>query len=281
MCLVVWLKICLEPKTGICRCKTRLDGKVALVTGGNSGIGLETARDLAKRGARVIIASRNAAKSEQAVTDIIATTGNKNVEYRCLNLCKFSSVRDFADDFNKTVDRLDILVNNAGCADLEPSLTVTEQNLTDRVRYILRSDIFGNAELKRLRREAVPSSDENAMAENAAPVIAQQPAYMDAVVDIPVVVDSDDDGTVSHELEKMRSILEEAMSETRRLSALGSLAGGAAGIAKAVNDSKAAQKSLQESERRNRMMEAVALGKGLYIKPHKQGAGLYLNPSKN
>ncbi|CAG5058213.1 unnamed protein product [Parnassius apollo] len=65
------------------------------------------------------------------------------------------------------------------------------------------------------------------------------------------------------------------------LSALGSLAGGAAGIAKAVNDSKAAQKSLQESERHNRMMEAVALGKGLYIKPHKQGAGLYLNPSKN
>lgn len=65
------------------------------------------------------------------------------------------------------------------------------------------------------------------------------------------------------------------------LSALGSLAGGAAGIAKAVNDSKAAQKSLQESERHNRMMEAVALGKGLYIRPHKRGTGLYLNPSKN
>lgn len=65
------------------------------------------------------------------------------------------------------------------------------------------------------------------------------------------------------------------------LSALGSLAGGAAGIAKAVNDSKAAQKSLQESERHNKMMEAVALGKGLYIKSHKKGAGLYLNPSKN
>lgn len=65
------------------------------------------------------------------------------------------------------------------------------------------------------------------------------------------------------------------------LSALGSLAGGAAGIAKAVNDSKAAQKRLQEAERHNRMMEAFALGKGLYIKPHKKGTGLYLNPSKN
>lgn len=65
------------------------------------------------------------------------------------------------------------------------------------------------------------------------------------------------------------------------LSALGSLAGGAAGIAKAVNDYKVAQKNLQESIRHNKAMEAVALGKGMYIKPHKRGAGLYLNPSKN
>lgn len=65
------------------------------------------------------------------------------------------------------------------------------------------------------------------------------------------------------------------------LSALGSLAGGAAGIAKAVNDYKIAQKNLQESERHNKMMESVALGKGLYLKAHKKGAGLYLNPSKN
>lgn len=65
------------------------------------------------------------------------------------------------------------------------------------------------------------------------------------------------------------------------LSALGALAGGAAGIAKAVNDSKTAQKNLQENQRHNRMMEAVALGKGLFINPHKNGLGLYLKSSKN
>lgn len=65
------------------------------------------------------------------------------------------------------------------------------------------------------------------------------------------------------------------------LSALGSLAGGAAGITKAVNDYKVAQKSLQEAERHNKMMESIALGKGLYIKSHKKGAGLYLNLQKN
>lgn len=60
------------------------------------------------------------------------------------------------------------------------------------------------------------------------------------------------------------------------LSALGSLAGGAAGIAKAVTDYKSAQKNLLESERHNKMMESIALGKGLYIKPYKKGNGLYL-----
>ncbi|CAG4935878.1 unnamed protein product [Parnassius apollo] len=102
-------------------------------------------------------------------------------------------------------------------AELEPSLSVTEQNLADRVRYILRSNIFGDAELERLRREAIPSSNGNATAGNAAPLDAQQTAYVDADINIPFVANSDDDGIVSHELEKMRSILEESMLETRSM----------------------------------------------------------------
>lgn len=63
------------------------------------------------------------------------------------------------------------------------------------------------------------------------------------------------------------------------LSATGALAGGAAGIAKAINDSKSAQRELEESKRHNNTMEAIALGKGLYLKPFKTGMGLYLKPS--
>ncbi|CAG5051411.1 unnamed protein product [Parnassius apollo] len=102
-------------------------------------------------------------------------------------------------------------------AELEPSVTVTEQNLADRVRYILRSNTFDVTELERLRREAVPSSGENAAAEDAAPQLAEQTANVDAAVNTPVVVDSDDDGTVAQELEleQMRSTLEEAIVETR------------------------------------------------------------------
>ncbi|CAG4970719.1 unnamed protein product [Parnassius apollo] len=101
--------------------------------------------------------------------------------------------------------------------ELEPSVTVTEQNLADRVRYILRSNTFDVTELERLRREAVPSSGENAAAEDAAPQLAEQTANVDAAVNTPVVVDSNDDGTVAQELEleQMRSTLEEAFVETR------------------------------------------------------------------
>ena len=62
------------------------------------------------------------------------------------------------------------------------------------------------------------------------------------------------------------------------LSATGALAGGAAGVAKAISDAKAARHQLEESQRHNKAMEAIALGKGLYLKPYKSGYGLYLRP---
>lgn len=63
------------------------------------------------------------------------------------------------------------------------------------------------------------------------------------------------------------------------LSALGALTGGAAGVAKAVVDAKASKTKLEEAERHNKTMEAIALGKhgsGMYLKPYKTGLGLYL-----
>lgn len=65
------------------------------------------------------------------------------------------------------------------------------------------------------------------------------------------------------------------------LSALGAVTGGAAGVAKCVIDYKAGQKNLEESQRHNRTMEAIALGKGLYMKPYKKGNGIFVNNSKN
>lgn len=87
-----------------------LSGQVIVVTGSNSGCGLETSRQLAKQGATVVLACRNASKGKAAVEDI----GNKAVFLTTLDLSSLESVRGFASAFLDKYDRLDALVNNAG-----------------------------------------------------------------------------------------------------------------------------------------------------------------------
>ncbi|XP_041797500.1 retinol dehydrogenase 13 isoform X2 [Chelmon rostratus] len=99
---------------GVCRCTLRLDGKTVLITGANTGIGKETSRDLAGRGARVVMACRDLTRAEQAAEEIRQATGNGNVVIRHLDLASLYSVRQFAKEFLDTEDRLDILINNAG-----------------------------------------------------------------------------------------------------------------------------------------------------------------------
>ncbi|KAK2847514.1 hypothetical protein Q5P01_010513 [Channa striata] len=92
----------------------RLGGKTAIVTGSNTGIGKATALDLAKRGARVILACRNKEKAEAAAFDIRRESGNNQVVFMHLDLASLKSVRNFTETFLKTEPRLDILINNAG-----------------------------------------------------------------------------------------------------------------------------------------------------------------------
>lgn len=96
------------------RRSNRIDGKVAIVTGCNTGIGKETALELARRGARLYMACRDAARCEAARLEIIERTQNPNVFNRTLDLASMSSVRQFAERFLAEEPRLDILVNNAG-----------------------------------------------------------------------------------------------------------------------------------------------------------------------
>uniref|UniRef100_A0A8D3BYZ0 Si:dkey-23o4.6 n=1 Tax=Scophthalmus maximus TaxID=52904 RepID=A0A8D3BYZ0_SCOMX len=99
---------------GVCRCSVRLDGKTVLITGANTGIGKETSRDLAARGARVVMACRDLTRAERAADEIRRTTGNGNVVIRHLDLASVYSVRQFAKDFLDSEERLDVLINNAG-----------------------------------------------------------------------------------------------------------------------------------------------------------------------
>ncbi len=85
-------------------------GRVAVVTGANSGLGLVTARELARKGAKVILAVRTTQKGETAAAEIRAAVPAADVEVRPLDLGSLESIRAFA----ATVDALDLLVNNAG-----------------------------------------------------------------------------------------------------------------------------------------------------------------------
>ncbi|GAA6217715.1 retinol dehydrogenase 12-like [Lates japonicus] len=99
---------------GVCRSKVRLEGKTVVITGANTGIGKETALDMAKRGARVILACRDMTRARIAADEIRQTSGNGNVVVKKLDLASLQSVRDFAKDIQENEERLDILINNAG-----------------------------------------------------------------------------------------------------------------------------------------------------------------------
>lgn len=92
----------------------RLDGKTVVITGANTGIGKETAIDLSKRGARVIIACRDMEKAQTAVKEIIESSGNDNVLCKKLDLSDSKSIREFAEGIIQDEPKLDILINNAG-----------------------------------------------------------------------------------------------------------------------------------------------------------------------
>ncbi|MFE9013277.1 oxidoreductase [Streptomyces cyaneofuscatus] len=89
-------------------------GRVAVVTGANSGLGLATARALARRGGRVILAVRDKGKGRRAVADIAAGQPSADLEVRGLDLADLDSVRAFSDALHADRPRLDLLVNNAG-----------------------------------------------------------------------------------------------------------------------------------------------------------------------
>lgn len=91
-----------------------LTGKVAVVTGGNGGLGLETVRELARRGAHVVMAARNLDKAATARTAVERTVANASVEVRPLDLASLASIEAFATGLVTDHPSLDLLFNNAG-----------------------------------------------------------------------------------------------------------------------------------------------------------------------
>ncbi|CAH0718081.1 unnamed protein product, partial [Brenthis ino] len=118
-----------------CENNVRLEGKVAIITGATSGTGLEVAKNLAKRGAKIIIASRNPAKLSDAKNTIIHSSGNENVISKTMDFESLKSIRNFANDINTFEPRLNILINNIGAIGLEDRLTADNLHTMMQVNY--------------------------------------------------------------------------------------------------------------------------------------------------
>ena len=91
-----------------------LTGKVIIVTGANSGIGFESAREFTRKGATTILACRNMEKAQAALEKIQVEIPNSKAVIMCLDLASLQSIHEFAESFKARYERLDVLLNNAG-----------------------------------------------------------------------------------------------------------------------------------------------------------------------
>lgn len=98
-------------------------GRIAIVTGANTGLGLETAKALAAHGAHVVLAVRNAEKGKAAAEAITAAHSNADVTLQSLDLSSLESVRRASDELKGRYDKIDLLINNAGVMWTEKSST--------------------------------------------------------------------------------------------------------------------------------------------------------------
>jgi NAD(P)-dependent dehydrogenase (short-subunit alcohol dehydrogenase family) len=130
-----------------------MSGKVVLVTGGNAGIGKATAEELARRGANVTFIARSKNKAEAAKKEIIAASGNGNVDYILADLSEMKQVRAAAEEFKRRHAKLDVLVNNAGVWLPKRELTSEGNEKTFATNY-LSHFLLTNRLLDRLKAAA-------------------------------------------------------------------------------------------------------------------------------
>ncbi len=137
--VIIVRKIVLRKKPAMCENKNSLEGKTVVITGANTGIGKEVAKDLAKRKARVIMACRNVELGESAALSIANEIGQhvqSKLIVKKLNLASFKSIRNFANELIENEKRIDILINNAGVFGCPFSHTEDGLEMTFGVNHI-------------------------------------------------------------------------------------------------------------------------------------------------
>jgi NAD(P)-dependent dehydrogenase (short-subunit alcohol dehydrogenase family) len=111
-------------------------GKVCMVTGATAGIGEVTARELARRGATVVVVGRNMERCQRTVAAIQRDTGNPAVEFLCADLSSKAQIRRLAQQFLERHKRLDVLVNNVGAMFTQRQESVDGIEMTLALNYV-------------------------------------------------------------------------------------------------------------------------------------------------
>ncbi|KAF7314032.1 Short-chain dehydrogenase/reductase family protein [Mycena chlorophos] len=138
-----------------------LSGRIMLVTGGNSGIGYETVKQLLLKGARVYLAARSEDKATAAIAKLDAETGGKRALFLPLDLADLDSVRKASERFLELEERLDVLFNNAGVMNV-PTEMLTAQGYdlqfgTNAIGHFLLTELLLPALLKSKETTGVPA----------------------------------------------------------------------------------------------------------------------------
>lgn len=124
-----------------------------IITGGNAGIGFETARVLAQMGANIYIVSRDETKAQNAVQQLIAATQNNNIYYFIADLSSQKAIHKLTAEIKQKLDKIDVLLNNAG--GVFPEFRLSE----DGLEMTIATNHFSSFLLTNLLLDLVKKSD--------------------------------------------------------------------------------------------------------------------------
>ncbi|VAX17945.1 hypothetical protein MNBD_IGNAVI01-2854 [hydrothermal vent metagenome] len=113
-----------------------MKNKIILITGATDGIGKQTAIELAKFGAKIIVHGRNNEKCIKTVAEITDKTGNSDIDHLSADLTSLAQVKEMADKVKSKYERLDVLINNAGVFENEKTFTFDGYEITFAVNHL-------------------------------------------------------------------------------------------------------------------------------------------------
>ena len=112
------------------------ENTICMITGANTGLGKESAIQLAKKGFKIVMVCRNKKRAEQARTEIISISNNENIDIIVSDFASLNSVRNAVKEFKRKYNNLHVLINNAGVFNYERVLTEDSYESTFAVGYL-------------------------------------------------------------------------------------------------------------------------------------------------